>query len=259
VVYVDVAVDENYDGAADSEYIYYYYDTADASGVIVSPFTQQVVCTVDSAGACNPTDARYVVTRLGGIAPGNYTISITLTARGAATSVALVVTDASGSDSATLDDFAVEWGPVTVQSYSCPLPPGWYSNTAPGAYVWQTNYALFVANGAIVYTSIVGGALTYVANFTGKGKYVALTSTLGESFGLYLRGSTAGCVYGYYSPLSQWVELRPLSGLGDVIARDSAGNVLARFGCAAPPSAQYIGFRAGPGEYLIVRTVEAWG
>jgi len=214
---------------------------------------------VDSAGVCNPTGARYVATPLGGITPGSYTFSITLTAQGAATSVALVVTDASGNDAATLDDFAVEWGPVAVQSYSCPLPPGWYSDSAPGAYVWQTNYALFLANGAAVYTSAVDGALTYVANFTGVGKYVALTSTLGEAFGLYLRGSSAGCVYGFYSPLTRWVELRPLAALGDVIARDSAGDVLARFGCSAPPSAQHIGFRAGPGEYLVVRLVEAWG
>jgi len=55
------------------------------------------------------------------------------------------------------------------------------------------------------------------------------------------------------------VELRPLAALGDIIVRDSAGNVLARFGCAAPPAAQYIGFKAGPGECLVVRTVEAWG
>ncbi|ABO08329.1 hypothetical protein [Pyrobaculum calidifontis] len=260
VVYVDVAVDVDYDGSADREYIYYYYDTVDYNGIIVSPFTQQVVCTVDSAGACTPSGTRYVATRLGSITPGDYAFTITLTAQGAVTSVALVVTDASYADSdGTLGDFAVEWGPVTVQSYSCPLPAGWYSNTAPGAYVWQTNYALFVANGATAYTQLVQGALTYVANFTGKGKYVALTSALGEAFGLYLRGASAGCVYGYYSPSSRWVELRPLAALGDVIVRDSAGGPLARFGCAAPPAAQYIGFRAGPGEYLIVRTVEAWG
>jgi len=76
---------------------------------------------------------------------------------------------------------------------------------------------------------------------------------------IYLRGMLAGCVYGYYSPSSQYVELRPLAALGDVIVRDSVGNVLARFGCAAPPPAQYIGFKTGPGEYLVARTVEAWG
>jgi len=256
VVYVDVAVDENYDGSPDREYIYYYYDTADANGVIVSPFTQATVCTVDSAGNCNPSDARYVVYKLGSASPGQQLpFSITLNAKGAVTSIALVVTNGNYAAQPITRVFA-EWDPVTVKSYSCPLPAGW---SAQGAYVWQTNYALFVANSATAYTQLVQGALTYVANFTGTGKYVALTSTLGEAFGLYLRGSSAGCVYGFYSPTSQWVELRPLAALGDVIARDSAGNVLARFGCAAPPAAQYIGFRAGPGEYLIVRTVEAWG
>jgi len=262
VVYVDVAVDENYDGTPEKEYIYYYYDTAEYNGIIVSPFTGQMVCTVSSADACSPQDQRYVVQSLGAITSDrqSLTFSIPLTARGAAASIALAATDASYNDpSGVIGDVVVEWGPVTVQSYSCPLPPDWYSNTAPGAYVWQTNYALFVANGAAAYTSLVQDALTYVANFTGKGKYVALTSTPGEAFGLYLRGSSAGCVYGFYSPSSRWVELRPLTALGDVIVRDSAGGPLARFGCTAPPNAQYVGFRAGPGEYLIVRTVEAWG
>jgi len=266
VVYVDVAVDENYDGAPDREYIYYYYDTADGNGVIVSPFTRAVVCTVSSAGACSPSNARYVVQSPG--TPINsdrqslaFSISIPLTARGAATSIALAVTDASGYVSRSIyGDIVVEWGPLTVKSYSCPLPSGWYNSTAPGAYVWQTNYALFLANGATAYTQKVDGALTYVANFTGVGKYVVLTSTLGDAFGLYLRASfTTGCVYGYYSSSSRYVELRPLAALGDVIVRDSAGNVLARFGCTAPPNAQYIGFKTGAGECLIVRLVEAWG
>jgi len=263
VVYVDVAVDENYDGTPDREYIYYYYDVAtNYNGIIVSPFTGQMVCTVSSAGVCTSSSPRYVVQSLGAITSyrQSLTFSISLSAAGAATSIALAATDASYNDpSGVMDDVVVEWGPVTVQSYSCPLPNGWYNSTASGAYVWQTNYALFVANGAVAYIPLVQGALTYVANFTGVGKYVALTSALGEAFGLYLRGASAGCVYGYYSPSSRWVELRPLAALGDVIARDSAGNVLARFGCMAPPNAQYVGFRAGPGEYLIVRTVEAWG
>jgi len=258
VVYVDVAVDENYDGTPDREYIYYYHDTADYNGIIVSPFTGAVVCTVSSAG-CTSSSPRYVVQSQGAISDGQtLSISISLgSIRGAVTYIALAATDASYNDpNGVIGDVVVEWGPVTVKSYSCPLPSGW---SAQGAYVWQTNYALFVANGAAAYTQKIDGALTYVANFTGVGKYVALTSTLGEAFGLYLRGAWADCVYGYYSPLTRWVELRPLAALGDIIVRDSAGNVLARFGCAAPPSAQYIGFKAGPGEYLIVRTVEAWG
>jgi len=37
------------------------------------------------------------------------------------------------------------------------------------------------------------------------------------------------------------------------------GNGLACYGYAVPPAVQYIDFKAGPGEYLIVRTVETWG
>jgi len=138
---------------------------------------------------------------------------------------------------------------------ACPPPAGWGGK----GYAWVSYNYLLVTAGGVAYTPLDSGALTYVANFTGVGKYVALTSALGDAFGLHLRGSSAGCVYGYYSPLSQWVELRPLAALGDIIVRDSSGNVLARFGCSSPPPAQYIGFRAGPGEYLVVRLVEAWG
>jgi len=138
---------------------------------------------------------------------------------------------------------------------ACPLTGEWSGK----GYAWASYNYLLVTAGGVAYVPLVQDALTYVANFTGKGKYVALTLTLGEAFGLYLRGSSVGCVYGFYSPSSSWVELRPLAALGDVIVRDSAGNVLARFGCTAPPAAQYIGFRAGPGEYLLVRLVEAWG
>jgi len=98
-----------------------------------------------------------------------------------------------------------------------------------------------------------------VVDITGVGKYATLTQSLGEAFGLYLRGSTAGCVYGFNPPSLRWVELRPLAAPGDVIVRDSAGGVLAMFGYSAPPAARFIGFRARPGKYLVVRLVEAGG
>jgi len=88
-----------------------------------------------------------------------------------------------------------------MQSYSCPLLSEW---SVQVTYVWQTNHVLFATNGIAAYTPLVQCALTYVANFTAW-KYVTLISMLGDVFGLYLRGSSACCVYGFYSPSSQWV------------------------------------------------------
>lgn len=84
VVYLYVLVDENFDGTPDREYIY-YYDTAGGSGVIVSPFTNQVVCTVSATGACTPSSGS-VVTRLGSMtSPQRLAFSITLQSVGAVT------------------------------------------------------------------------------------------------------------------------------------------------------------------------------
>ncbi|MEZ0318600.1 MAG: hypothetical protein ABWK05_01215, partial [Pyrobaculum sp.] len=93
------------------------------------------------------------------------------------------------------------------------------------------------------------------------GQYLALTSSLSPSFGVYWRGSASGCVYGLNPPpaAARWVELRPLSGLGDVIVRDAYGAVLARYGCQNPPAPTYIGFKTAPGELLKVYLLEAWG
>ncbi|MEM3996599.1 MAG: hypothetical protein QXP31_06025, partial [Pyrobaculum sp.] len=114
--------------------------------------------------------------------------------------------------------------------------------------------------GGTAYVNTVQNALTYVANFTGVGKYVALTSALADAFGVYWRGSTSGCVYGLSPPpAASWVELRPLTGLGDVIVRDSAGNILTRYGCQNPQAAAYIGFKTAPGEILKVYSLEVWG
>jgi len=243
--YVSVGVDTDGDGAVDREYIFY---RSDGPATIVSAFISPgtVVC----QGTCQNT-TQYVFRQLGTMANGSsYQWQISLSGPGAVLAVAMAAADGGGSGG-----FKVYWDDLTVTYSACPLPAGWNGS----GYAWASYNYLLVTAGGVAYTQLVSGALTYVANFTGVGKYVALTSTLGEAFGLYLRGSSAGCVYGYYSPSSQWVELRPLAALGDVIVRDSAGNVLARFGCPSPPPAQYIGFKAGPGEYLVVRTVEAWG
>jgi len=243
--YVSVGVDTDGDGVVDREYIFY---RSDGPATIVSAFISPgtVVC----QGTCQNT-TQYVFRQLGTMANGSsYQWQISLSGPGAVLAVAMAAADGGGSGG-----FRVYWDDLTVTYSACPLPAGW---TGRG-YAWASYNYLLVTAGGVAYTQLASGALTYVANFTGKGKYVAMTSTLGESFGLYLRGSSAGCVYGYYSPFSQWVELRPLAALGDVIVRDSSGNMLARFGCTSPPPAQYIGFRAGPGEYLVVRTVEAWG
>jgi len=243
--YVSVGVDTDGDGAVDREYIFY---RSDGPTTIISAFISPgaVVC----QGTCVDT-AQYGFYSLGTMADGSsYQWHTSLSGPGAVLAVAMAAVDGGGSGG-----FKVYWDDLTVRYSACPPPGGWSGS----GYAWASYDYLLVTAGGTAYTPLVSGALTYVANFTGKGKYVALTPSLGEAFGLYLRGSSAGCVYGFYSPLSRWVELRPLAALGDVIARDSTGGVLARFGCSAPPSAQYIGFRAGPGEYLIVRTVEVWG
>ncbi|WP_193322596.1 hypothetical protein [Pyrobaculum calidifontis] len=245
VAYVSVGVDTDGDGAVDREYIYYRSDgTATTVSAFISPGT--VVC----QGTCQNT-TQYVFRSLGTMTNvSKYQWSISLSGPGAVLAVAMAAVDGGGSGG-----FKVYWDDLAVTYSACTPPAGWSGR----GYAWASYNYLLVTAGGVAYTPVVQGALTYVANFTGVGKYVALTLTLGEAFGLYLRGSSAGCVYGYYSPSSQWVELRPLAALGDVIVRDSSGNVLARFGCAAPPNAQFIGFKAGPGEYLVVRTVEAWG
>jgi len=243
--YVSVGVDTDGDGVVDREYIFY---RSDGPATIVSAFISPgtVVC----QGTC-VNSTQYVFYNLGTMTNGSsYQWQISLSGPGAVLAVAMAAADGGGSGG-----FKVYWDDLTVTYSACPLPGGWSGS----GYAWASYNYLLVTAGGVAYTQLVPGALTYVANFTGVGKYVAMTSTLGDAFGLYLRGSSAGCVYGYYSPLSQYVELRPLAALGDVIVRDSSGNVLARFGCSSPPSVQYIGFKTGPGEYLIVRTVEAWG
>lgn len=80
----------------------------------------------------------------------------------------------------------------------------------------------------ILLREAIQGALTHMANLIRRRRYVTTTLTLGKAFSLYLHGLSADCVYGFYSPSSQWAELRSLAALGNVIVRDSAGNVLAK-------------------------------
>ncbi|AFA38124.1 hypothetical protein Pogu_0097 [Pyrobaculum oguniense TE7] len=260
VVYIAVLVDENYDGAADREYVYYYYDTAGGNGVIVSPFTNQVVCTVSTAGACTPASARYVATRLGGITDFRQSLSFSiLNIGGAVQKVALAVTDGRVYDSNVQDDVQVLWR-ITITHYSCPPPSGWLGSAT---YFWQTNYFLFVANGA-AYTPLVSGGLTYISNFTGSGLYAVFDSSLSPIFGVYKAGSSFSALCGSFTPLGVFpaaavVELRPLSGFGDVIVRDSDGNILARYGCRYAATPAYVGYRTQTGEYLRAYRLEVWG
>ncbi|MEM0464653.1 hypothetical protein [Pyrobaculum sp.] len=260
VVYIAVLVDENYDGAADREYIYYYYDTAGGSGVVVSPFTSQVVCTVSTAGACTPVSARYVVTNLGGITDFRQSLSFSISnIGGAVQKIALAVTDGSAYGSNVRGDVQVLWR-ITITHYSCPPPSGWLGSAT---YLWQTNYFLFVANG-VAYTPLVSGGLTYISNFTGTGLYAVFDSSLSPIFGVYKSGSSFSALCGSSTPLGSLpaaavVELRPLSGFGDIIVRDQYGNILARYGCRYTAIPAYVGYKTQTGEYLRAYRLEVWG
>lgn len=171
------------------------------------------------------------------------------------------MTDASSNDNNINSDVDAYWGPLAVSHYSCPLPQGW---SATGTYYWQTNYALFVA-GATAYAGITQGALTYISNFTGVGRYTTFDSALAPIFGVYKSGSAFSAVCGGTPaalgvfPNAKWVELRPLNGFGDIIVRDAAGNILARYGCRYTADPAYVGFSAASGQWVKVYSIEAWG
>jgi hypothetical protein len=105
-------------------------------------------------------------------------------------------------------------------------------------------------------------ASTYVANFTGVGMYAVFGSSLGIIFGVSASGSSFTALCGGGSaplgslPAARYVELRPLSGFGDVVIRDQYGAVLARYGCRYTAAPQYVGFRGG---VLRVHNVTALG
>jgi hypothetical protein len=120
--------------------------------------------------------------------------------------------------------------------------------------VWQSYNYLLVSGSAAAYMSLITAptrALTYVANFTGVGTYAVFDSSLGVIFGVSVSGSSFTALCGGGStplgslPAARYVELRPLSGLGDVIIRDQYGAILARYGCRYTTAPLYVGFSGG--------------
>jgi len=257
VAYLSIGVDTDGDGQVDKEYIIYRYDTVSSNGAIVSAFFRSggnpvYVCTVSTAGACTTTDPRFVVVNAGSMASGNnYRWSYNLYDQGAVVAVAFATVDASGYASGTADDFWVFWDDLTIEYSACPPPAGW---SEAGSYVWQSYAYLLVSGSATAYMPLITAptrALTYVVNFSGVGTYAVFDSSLGVIFGVSASGSlfTALCrgasVLLGSLPAARYVELRPLSGLGDVIIRDQYGTVLARYGCRYTAAPQYVGFRGG--------------
>ncbi len=256
VAYLSIGVDTDGDGQVDKEYIIYRYDVSKSyPGAIVSAFFRDAkgkpvyVCTVDSAGRCTTRDPRFVVVNAGSMASGgNYQWSYTLYEQGAVVAVAFAAVDASDYASGRKDDFWVFWDDLTIEYSACPPPDGW---SVDGRYVWQSYNYLLIIGSATAYRGLVADALTYVANFSGVGTYAVFDSSLGVIFGVSVSGSsfTALCRGASVSlgslPAARWVELRPLSGFGDVIIRDQHGAVLARYGCRYTAAPQYVGFRGG--------------
>ncbi|MEM4493511.1 MAG: hypothetical protein QXJ71_07105, partial [Pyrobaculum sp.] len=78
----------------------------------------------------------------------------------------------------------------------------------------------------------------------------------GSSFSAYCLGSSTPL--GVF-PAATVVELRPLSGFGDIIVRDQYGNILARYGCRYAATPAYVGYKTQTGEYLRVYRLEVWG
>jgi hypothetical protein len=269
VAYLSIGVDTDGDGQVDKEYIIYRYDTTSSNGAIVSAFFRDAngnpvyVCTVSTTGACTTTDPRFVVVNAGSMASSNnYQWSYTLYEQGAVLAVALVAVDATGYRDGTADDFWVFWDDLTIRYSACPPPAGW---SVDGRYVWQSYTYLLVSGSATAYIPLIAAptrALTYVANFTGVGTCAIFDSSLGVIFGVSVSGSlfTALCGGGStplgFLPAARYVELRPLSGLGDVIIRDRYGTILARHSCRYVVTPRYVGFSGG---LLRVYNVTAWG
>ncbi|MEM3834464.1 hypothetical protein [Pyrobaculum sp.] len=264
VYYMSLGVDTNGDGAVDKEVVYYTPDTAVGPGVVVSLyFTNStgdplVVCTVDTAGNCAVTNstifAAYKINNFN-------TTTITFQLPGAVLYIGLAAVDATGYSDGAVDDFWVFWDDLTVTYSACGLPAGW---GLQGNYAWQSYNYLLVTGTATAYTSLVSGGLTYISNFTGSGLYAVFDSSLSPIFGLYKAGSSFSALCGFSTPLGSLpaaavMELRPLSGFGDVIIRDSYGNILARYGCHYTATPAYVGYRAQTGEYLRAYRLEVWG
>ncbi len=166
--------------------------------------------------------------------------------------------DAAGYTDGTADGFWIYWDGLTEQYGVCPPPGGW---VARGRCIRHSNKYLLVAGSAAAYGTPVANALTYVANFSGVGTYAVFDSSLNVIFGVSASGNSFTALCGGSStplgslPAARWVELRPLSGLGDIIIRDQYGAILARYGCRCTAAPQYVGFRGG---LLRVYSVEAW-
>jgi len=262
MAYLSIGVDTDGDGQVDKEYIIYRYDIYSSlftySGAIVSAFFRDAngnpvyVCTVSTTGACTATDPRFVVVNAGSMHPGNnYQWSYTLYDQGAIVAVAFAAVDAFHYYGGTNHDFWVFWDDLAVRYSACPPPAGW---SVSGRYVWQSYDYLLVSGSATAYMPLITAptrALTYVANFSGLGTYAVFDSSLGVIFGVYLSGSSFTALCGGVStplgslPAARWVELRPLSGFGDIIVRDQHGAILARYGCRYTATPQYVGFSGG--------------
>lgn len=260
VAFVAVGVDTDGDGVADVEYIYYRLRLEGANrAYLVSSILNpgHVVCIIAApANTCSPADPRYRVAYLGGLTAGGvYRWDISLgDAPGAVVRVALGVVDGGPGADGDLDDVWTYWDDLALRYAACPPPPGWrYSG-----YVWQCNGYLLVTAGGAASVDVAPGELTYIADLAGAGRYLAYSL---PNFGIQLRGSTSGCIYGLNPPpdAARYVELRPLAGYGEVIVRDWAGGILYRQGCPLQQQATAVGFATGPGELLKIYSLEAWG
>lgn len=150
---------------------------------------------------------------------------------------------------------------MTFAATTCSLPSGWYSQGSVQIY---PSY-LQLSGSAVAYMPLIQGALTYVANFTGSGTYAVFTQSLTPIFGASISGSTFSAICGSSTaqlgsyPSAAYVELRPLNGFGDIIIRDSYGNILARYGCYFAATPYYVGFQTQTGQQLRVYDIAAWG
>jgi hypothetical protein len=233
VAYVSVAIDTNNDGFVDTEYIFYREDTADGAGYVVPVFS---------------TTTTYYISNIGGMVSGSsytWSGSVPQSQSGSVLYVALVSVDASGNAPGTADDFWVFWDDLSLNYYACdPLPSGWS------------------VSGDVTYRSVVGGGVSYAANFTGKypfGFYF-FDAGLNPVFGVNVTSAGSYMVVcgasRYTLSVSGvcWADLRPLTGVYEAILRDSSGTILARYMCSPPGSVSYIGFK-GVDSFAI----DVWG
>ena len=255
VAYLSIGVDVDGDGQVDKEYIIYRHHTVSGWGAIVSAFFRDAngnpvyVCAVNPAGACKTEDRRFVIVNAGSMESGNsYQWRYTLYDQGAVVAVAFAAVDAVSWSIDTRDDIWVYWDDLTIEYSECPLPSGW---SISGKRAYQSFNYLLVPTSATAYMPLVANALTYVAELAGTGTYAVFDSSPNIIFGVSIDGTSFTALCGSLStplgslPAARWVELRPLSNLGDIIVRDQHGAVLARYSCRYTATPQYVGFRGG--------------